>query len=124
MNVAISFGYYGNGKALRTKPLSVSGNYEGKTKETLAPGETKEIGLPGVTHENAKVIVICPETFDDGTGKLTYKVGEEDTPRVLDSYQIFLGRGMIGSLPENLEKWIFTNNMGATVNISMAVLWG
>lgn len=87
------------------------------------PGETeKTFKITAIGRAGFQVFAIVPNVFDDGTGKLTYKVGGSG-PYKLTTPHIFRGSGQVlGYIPEEVSEITVNNQYAETVSLDILLL--
>lgn len=83
----------------------------------------KEVDLAPVTREGIVFLLIKPSQYDDGTGKLKYKVGADLTEFKLDAPHVFRGPGQAAMLPVDPSNLKFSNALGVDVTVEILVFW-
>ena len=92
-----------------------------KIDVTIVTGDSdKEVVIQPVLSEMVQLLLIRASEYGKS---LTYKVHKKTdaTPIALDKEQLFLGKGAVGLLGTELDKFFFTNNLGKDVTIEILI---
>jgi len=116
INLALKFNVVGGPSILVAKAITVEA-YD-KIDVTVGDGESDKVVeiQPGASSQ-VQMLFIKSNTY--GTD-LTYKVHDASaTPIVLDQDQLFLGQGAVGLLGTQIDRLLFTNNLGKDITIEI-----
>jgi hypothetical protein len=117
INLALTFEVEGGGP-----PISISHKINGleaiyDTDKTINAGE-EDVAVQISCASELSVLLITADRFSEEGAKLTYKVAGREDPVELDRAQLFVGRGALGLLNEEVPKELtFSNEKDEPVSL-------
>ncbi len=118
INLTLKLNVVGGPSILVTRGITVEA-YD-KIDVTVGASDSDKVVeiQPGASSQVQMLLIKSSEYGTD----LTYKVQDAGaTPIVLDQDQLFLGQGAVGLLGAQIDRLLFTNNLGNDVTIEILV---
>ncbi|HEC97725.1 MAG TPA: hypothetical protein ENI58_06160 [Nitrospirae bacterium] len=118
INLTLKLNVVGGPSILVTRGITVEA-YD-KIDVTVGASDSDKVVeiQPGASSQVQMLLIKSSEYGTD----LTYKVQDAGaTPIVLDQDQLFLGQGAVGLLGTQIDRLLFTNNLGNDVTIEILV---